>query len=196
MKKLIDKIGKIIKSNLLLTSAVFITILIGFLDYKKAEAIMKQFLSTCKSTIPILLLMFALLAFIQIGMSSGNVQKAIQKNEGIKSILLAYLFGFLVSGPIYPGFSLGKLLIEKGMKVRIVIIMLSTWATIKIALLPFEIKLLGGYMTIVRWLITIIVIFFMGVICEGIISSIEYKRGNQIRKQTVDIDEINKGEIL
>lgn len=170
-----NKLINTMKNNLLLVVAVVAAIGIWIFDHDKGIEILKNFLSTCESTIPILILMFALLAFIKVGMNSDRVQKGIQKNSGIKSVLFGYIFGFLVSGPIYPGFSLSKILMENGIKIRVVIIMLSTWATLKIPLLPFEIKILGIYVTIVRWIITGIMIFIIGILCELIIKRFEYK---------------------
>ena len=74
--------------------------------------------------------------------------------------------------------------IEHGIKIRVAIIMLSTWATLKIALLPFELKILGVHVTIVRWIITAIVIFFIALLCEFII---KYMR--------VKMDKFNKKEM-
>lgn len=181
-----NKFIKTIKSNLLLTVAVAATIGIWIFDHNKGIDIFKNFLNTCKSTIPILILMFALLAFIKVGMNSDAVQKGIQKNTGIKSIMFGYIFGLLVSGPIYPGFSLSKILMEHGIKIRVVIIMISTWATLKIALLPFEIKILGLHVTIVRWIVTGVVIFLIAILCEAIIKCIENKKNNFMEKERME----------
>jgi len=182
MNKFMNTIKNVIKSNLLLTVAVLATIGIWIFDSNKGMTILINFVNTCKSTVPILILMFALLAFIKVGMNSDAVQKEIQKNTGIKSIILGYVFGLLVSGPIYPGFSLSKMLIEHGIKIRVVIIMLSTWATLKIALLPFEVKILGVHVTMVRWIVTVIVIFFIAILCEVIIKYIETNKDRLYKK--------------
>lgn len=181
-----NKFIKTIKNNLLLTAAVLATIVIWIFNPNKGMNILKNFLNTCESTIPILILMFALLAFIKVGMNSDAVQKGIQKNTGIKSIMFGYIFGLLVSGPIYPGFSLGKILMEHGIKIRVVIIMLSTWATLKVALLPFEIKILGLHVTIVRWIVTGIVIFLIAILCEVIIKYVENKKNKLMEKEIIE----------
>lgn len=185
MNKFMNTIKSVIKSNLLLTVAVLATIGIWIVDSNKGINILINFLNTCKSTVPILILMFALLAFIKVGMNSDVVQNGIQKNTGIKSIILGYIFGLLVSGPIYPGFSLSKMLMEHGIKIRVVIIMISTWATLKIALLPFEVKILGIHVTIVRWIVTVIVIFLIGILCELIINYIKNKKDNFMKKEII-----------
>lgn len=190
MNKFMNTIKNVIKSNLLLTVALLATIGIGIIDSNKGMNILINFMNTCKSTVPILILMFALLAFIKVGMNSDAVQKGIQKNTGIKSIILGYVFGILVSGPIYPGFSLSKILMEHGIKIRVVIIMISTWATLKIALLPFEVKILGVHVTIVRWMVTGTVIFLIAILCEFIINYIEnkeHKLSKKMKKEEIDI---------
>ena len=185
MNKFMNTIKNVIKSNLLLTVAVLTTIGIWIFNSNKGMNILINFLNTCKSTVPILILMFALLAFIKVGMNSDAVQKEIQKNTGIKGIILGYVFGLIVSGPIYPGFSLSKILMEHGIKIRVVIIMLSTWATLKIALLPFEVKILGVHVTIVRWIVTGIVIFLIAIFCEFIINYTENKKDKFMKKEII-----------
>ncbi|SFR87817.1 permease [Anaeromicropila populeti] len=171
MKKIIS----LLKSNLLPIISVAAFLVIFIVSPEKGEKIAVKFKDTCIDTIPILLLMFALLAFIKVAMDSDVIKNTIEKSKGVKSVLFAYMFGMLVSGPIYPGYSLGNMLIKKGMQVRVVVIMLSVWATLKIPLLPFEVKALGIKLTAVRWIVTAISIFFMALLSEKMLKVVDNK---------------------
>lgn len=178
MNMLIHKSKNFIKNNLLLMFSIILTLVLSLYNHSIGIAILNKFLSTCKSTLPILILMFGLLAFIQIGMNSGKVKNIIEDNNNFKGLIISYVFGLLVSGPIYPGFTLGKTLIEHGLKSKIIIVMLSTWATIKLPLLPFELKILGLKITLVRWGVTTVAIFIIAFICDYLIKFINKKYQN------------------
>lgn len=169
------KIKSLTLPLLTLAAALWIYIV----DQEKGVQIAVLFLQTCKSTIPILLLMFLLLSFLKFGMDTSKIQKSMKKKDGVKSTLFAYLFGTLVSGPIYPGFALGNILIQGGVRVRTVVIMLSVWATLKIPLLPYELKILGAKLCVVRWIVTGIMIFILSFICDKICFAIEKKSTKQ-----------------
>lgn len=156
------------KSAILPIITLMVTIFICISDHDKGVQVITLFLKTCKSTIPILLLMFLLLSFLKFGVDMTKLQKSINKQDGVRSVIFAYLFGTLVSGPIYPGFALSKMLIQGGARVRVIVIMLSVWATLKIPMLPYELKILGLKLCIIRWMVTSVVILLIGVICEKI----------------------------
>jgi len=171
MSKIID----FLKNAKLFILAAVITGIIYSQDHTLGLNIIKTFGKFFRSTIPILLLMFALLAFIKREMNSKFFEEKLSAGGELQKTLFAYLFGTIVSGPIYPGYMLGKMLMEKGIKIRIVIIMLSVWATLKIPMLPYEVQILGWNMSIVRWIVTGVAIYIMAILCEYIIKLIEKK---------------------
>lgn len=163
------------KSAILPFVTLLVAILIFLIDHDKGIQVAVLFVNTCKSTIPILLLMFLLLSFLKFGMDTGKLQKNISKKNGIRNTIFAYLFGTLVSGPIYPGFALSKMLMQSGVKVKIVVIMLSVWATLKIPMLPYELKILGPKLCMIRWIVTGVIIFFLAMVCDKIYSIADKK---------------------
>lgn len=161
---------KKLKSALLPILTALVAIGIYVWDHEKGMKVFALFLKTCKSTIPILVLMFLLLAFLKFGLDTSKIQKYMGKEKGIRNTVFAFLFGTLVSGPIYPGYSLGNMLIKSGVRVNIVIKMLSVWATLKIPLLPYEIKILGLKLCVIRWVVTAVAIILLSIICEKLYS--------------------------
>lgn len=176
------KVKNAIKRNIFFTVMVLITIGILIINPVNGKRVLMSFLDMAKSVGPMLILMFILLGFIQVWMQSSKSKEFIENNKGIKCTIFAYFFGVVVCGPIYPGFSLGKMIIGKGGRISTVIILLSTWATAKVALLPFEVKILGVKFTIIRWVVTLISTFFLSIICEFLINGINsYIKRKQLK---------------
>lgn len=161
------------KSIFLPLVTLLVTVIIYLINHDKGIQVAVLFFKTCKSTIPILLLMFLLLSFLKFGMDTNKLQENVNKRNGISNIIFAYLFGTLVSGPIYPGFTLSKILLQGGVKIKIIVVMLSVWATLKIPMLPYELKILGSKLCIIRWIITGVTIMFLSIVCEKVYIIIE-----------------------
>lgn len=170
------------KSIFLPLVTLLIAVIIYLINHDKGIQVAVLFFRTCKSTIPILILMFLLLSFLKFGMDTNKLQKNVNKRNGISNIIFAYLFGTLVSGPIYPGFTLSKMLLQGGVKIKIVVVMLSVWATLKIPMLPYELKILGSKLCIIRWIITGVTIMLLSIVCEKIYIIIEEKSIKNINK--------------
>lgn len=159
-------ITRFILNNKLFVTSLILIICIFIINEQKGIEVCNKIIEISYNTIPILLLMFLLLAFIKLGLNSNIVEKHIQRGNKYKNVLIAYLFGMFVSGPIYPGYSLGSMLISKGIKIRVIVILLSVWSTLKIPLLPYEVSILGLKLTIVRWFVTFILIYVLSIMME------------------------------
>jgi ferredoxin len=72
------------------------------------------------------------------------------------------VLGSLSAGPIYAAFPIGKSLLSKGASIANIVIILSSWAVIKVPMLANEAKFLGIDFMIVRWILTVISILIMG----------------------------------
>lgn len=170
-----NRVIAILKNAKLFILAAIVTLIIYLYDNTLGINIIQTFGMFFKSTIPILLLMFALLAFIKLELNSKFFETKLLAEKEWKKVFFAYCFGTIVSGPIYPGYMLGKMLMEKGVKARIVVIMLSVWATLKIPMLPYEVEILGLDLCVVRWIVTGIAIYIMAVLCEYTVKYFEVK---------------------
>lgn len=169
-------IKEVITNNKLSIISLILIICVFIISEQKGYELLNKIISISYNTLPILFLMFLLLAFIKLGLNSQIVERQIQNGNKYKNVLAAYIFGMFVSGPIYPGYSLGNLLIKKGIKIRVVVILLSVWSTLKIPLLPYEISILGFKITIVRWITTFILIYLLSVMMEKTILFINKKK--------------------
>ncbi|KAF5088839.1 putative permease [anaerobic digester metagenome] len=110
---------------------------------------------------PVILLLTSL---ISAWVPKETIENAFGKNSGLKGSLFAFLLGSFSAGPIYAAFPVCKMLLNKGASIANIVIILSTWAVIKIPMLITESKFLGPEFMLVRWILTTLAIFLMGYI--------------------------------
>ena len=89
------------------------------------------------------------------------IMKGLGEKSGIKGNLFSLLLGSVSAGPIYAAFPISKTLLKKGASVTNIVIILSSWAVIKVPMLANEVKFLGVKFMGLRWLFTVISIFIM-----------------------------------
>ncbi|MBK5245006.1 MAG: permease [Eubacteriaceae bacterium] len=110
---------------------------------------------------PVILLLTSL---ITAWVPRKTIENAFGSNSGIKGSVFSFLLGSFSAGPIYAAFPVCKMLLNKGASISNIVIILSTWAVIKIPMLITESKFLGPEFMAVRWILTTIAIFMMGFI--------------------------------
>lgn len=128
---------------------------------------------------PVILLLTSL---IEAWVPKKSIQNALGKNSGVKGALLSFLLGSFSAGPIYAAFPVCKMLLSKGTSISNLIIILSTWAVVKVPMLANEAKFLGPKFMILRWILTTISIFFMAFIVSRLVKEddipMEYMENN------------------
>ncbi|MCK5811907.1 MAG: permease [Clostridiales bacterium] len=112
----------------------------------------------------VLPVIFLLTILIDAWVPKELITKKLGAKSGFSGNLFSILLGSLSAGPIYAAFPLSKLLLKKGASVANIVIILSSWAVIKVPMLLNEAKFLGVNFMIVRWVLTVITILFMGYI--------------------------------
>ncbi|AFA48837.1 permease [Acetobacterium woodii] len=115
---------------------------------------------------PVILLLTSL---ITAWVPRKTIENAFGSHAGIKGSIFAFLLGSFSAGPIYAAFPVCKMLLNKGASIANVVIILSTWAVIKIPMLITENKFLGPEFMIFRWILTTIAIFLMGFITAKLV---------------------------
>lgn len=117
---------------------------------------------------PVILLLTAL---ITAWVPRKTIENAFGSNSGIKGSIFSFLLGSFSAGPIYAAFPVCKMLLNKGASISNIVIILSTWAVIKIPMLITESKFLGLEFMAVRWILTTIAIFMMGFITSKFVKT-------------------------
>lgn len=94
--------------------------------------------------------------------------KYMGNKSGLLGIFLSFALACFAAGPMYAAFPFAKVLMDKGVRFSNIIIFLNAWCVVKISTLTFEIDALGYEFTLVRLIIDIIGVIFMGYLVEFI----------------------------
>lgn len=119
--------------------------------------------------IQIMPVIFILTAVIEAWIPKETITKRLGNDSGIVGSVLSFVLGSISAGPIYAAFPIGIMLLRKGASIRNIVIILSSWAVIKVPMLANEAKFLGIDFMILRWILTVIAIFIMSNISSLIV---------------------------
>lgn len=117
----------------------------------------------------VLPVIFLLTVVIEALIPKEVIIKRFGKNSGIMGNILALFLGSISAGPIYAAFPISKMLLSKGASVANIVIIISSWAVVKVPMLANEAKFLGVDFMAARWVLTVIFIFLMGWVMEKIV---------------------------
>lgn len=131
-------------------------------------------------------IIFLLTVVIEAWVPKELIIRGLGDKSGIKGNLLSILLGSISAGPIYAAFPIGKSLFLKGASITNIVIILSSWAVIKIPMLANEAKFLGLNFMAIRWILTVISILIMGYLTAVIVK----------RKDLPDFESKNQVDIL
>ncbi len=151
------------KNKLLALVIVAYIILFVFIPSKGLESF-KNSLYYVKEMLMIMPVILLLTALITAWVPKEAIEKNLGKDSGLKGSIFSFLLGSFSAGPIYAAFPVCKTLLSKGASISNIVIILSTWAVIKVPMLINEAKFLSPKFMFVRWILTTISIFFMGYI--------------------------------
>ena len=84
-----------------------------------------------------------------------TIERLMGETSGARGASIALLLGTVAMGPLYAAFPIGKSLLEKGASLYNVAIFLCVWASIKIPMILFEMKFLGGQFALLRLALTV-----------------------------------------
>ncbi|MBK5242284.1 MAG: permease [Clostridium sp.] len=146
---------------MLLTLVAVTYIVIGILMPGKALQSLNNSLYYIKEMLIIMPVILLLTSLIEAWVPKKSIEKALGEGSGFKGSIFSFLLGSFSAGPIYAAFPVCKMLLKKGASVSSIVIMLSTWAVIKIPMLANEAKFLGLKFMAIRWVFTTISIFIM-----------------------------------
>lgn len=150
-----------IKTNLFLTFVILAYVLLLIIQ----PALSIQGIQNSKYYIQEMLLImpvvFVLTALLDTWIPKETILKMLGTDSSWKGALLAFLLGSVSAGPVYAAFPFCKTLHKKGASISNIIIILSSWAVIKVPMLMNETKFLGLTFMVTRWFLTVIAIFIM-----------------------------------
>lgn len=155
---------KKIKSNLFLVGVIVIYLLLFIINTEKAMLSVNNSGYYLKEMLIIMPVVFLLTALIEAWIPKDMIINALGEKSGLKGSFISLALGSVSAGPIYAAFPVCKTLLQKGASISNIVVILSSWAVIKIPMLANEAKFLSPKFMITRWIFTTIAIMFMGYI--------------------------------
>jgi uncharacterized membrane protein YraQ (UPF0718 family) len=172
-----------LKNNIFITLVAVTYIVLGILMPSKAIQSLNNSLYYIKEMLIIMPVILLLTSLIEAWVPKKTIQNALGEGSGFKGSILSFLLGSFSAGPIYAAFPVCKMLLKKGTSVSNIVIMLSTWAVIKIPMLANEAKFLGPKFMAIRWVLTTISIFIMAYITSKL-----------VKKEDIPMEDMNNNK--
>ncbi len=141
----------IIKKNRLLVIVAVIYLILFALMPDKATTAIKNSIFYLIEMFEVLPVIFLLTVVIEALVPKEWIIKHFGEKSGFFGNILSLVLGSISAGPIYAAFPISKMLMTKGASVANIVIILSSWAVIKIPMLANEAKFLGVTFMSIRW---------------------------------------------
>jgi len=158
-----------IKDNLFFIAVAICYLGIFILRPEIGTAAIKNSGYYIKEMLMIMPVIFVLTALLDMWVPKEKIIKYLGKESKIKGIVLSFVIGSISAGPIYAAFPMCVMLHRKGATIKNIVIILSSWAVIKIPMLINEVKFLGLKFMVVRWVLTVISILIFSWITSKIV---------------------------
>lgn len=171
---------KRIKENLFLSLVVLVYIIMLIINPAMGIGSVKNSTYYIKEMLMIMPVIFVLTALLDMWVPKEKIMELLGKDAKTKGVFLAFVVGSISAGPIYAAFPMCVMLYGKGASIQNIIIILSSWAVIKIPMLLNEAKFLGPKFMIIRWILTIIAIVTFSWIASKIIKHEDLSKESEI----------------
>lgn len=157
-----SKVKQFVKGNKMLVLVLLSYLVVFIVKQPTGITAIKNSGYYFKEMLIIMPVIMLLTALLEAWVPKEAIEKHMGKGSGVKGSIFAFLLGSFSAGPIYAAFPVSIALMKKGASVTNIVILLSTWAVVKIPMLANEAKFLGPQFMIMRWILTSISIFIMG----------------------------------
>jgi len=175
LKKQKDKKKKIIRDYLIMSAIIVVFAMLYFVFPAKGEVSLKNSWQFFIEMMEILPAVTILIGILSVWATQEMVTKYLGKESGFKGFLVALLMGTLPAGPLYVAFPIAKALRMKGASVGNMVTYLSVFAAIKLPQLLMEWRFLGWKFTLLRFPITVVLIYLMSLVVDLIFKKTEKK---------------------
>lgn len=133
--------------------------------------------------IKVLPAVFVLSSLLLVWVPRELIMKTLGAESGWKGKLLSLIFGSLSAGPIYAAFPVAAALLSKGASLANVVIIISSWAVVKVPMLIVESNFLGVKFAAVRYLLTIPVIMAIGFVTPLLVPKVQHRPESELLTQ-------------
>lgn len=172
------KIKQAIFNNKLFAVVMLTYIALTIFIPNKAVQAFQNSLYYVKEMLMIMPVILLLTSLITAWVPRKAIENNFGKGSGLKGSVLSFLFGSFSAGPIYAAFPVCKALLAKGASVSNIVVILSTWAVIKVPMLINEAKFLSPKFMMIRWILTTTSIFTIGFIMSKLVKREDLPQDN------------------
>lgn len=158
-----------LKENLFLVSVALVYIIMFIATPVTGMESVKNSGYYIKEMLMIMPVIFILTALLDIWIPKEKIMQYLGKDAKSKGVVLSFVVGTISAGPVYAAFPMCIMLRKKGASIRNIVIILSSWAVIKVPMLINEAKFLGPKFMAIRWILTIISIIIFSWIADKMI---------------------------
>ena len=183
-----SKVVKMLKNNLFFAAIILAYIVLSFFSPNFAIQGIKNSGYYIKEMLMIMPVIFVLTALLDTFVPKETIIKYLGREAKTKGVLVSFVLGSISAGPIYAAFPFCVMLHKKGATVKNIVIVLSSWAVIKVPMLLNEAKFLGLEFMAVRWVLTIIAILIFSYIADKIIKDKDLPQIAEEEKHGVTIN--------
>ena len=178
----------VIKKNKLLFLVLMLYMLaIIFTPHKALESFNNSFYYI-KEMALIMPLVLVVTTLIETWVPKQVIIKNLGEQSGFKGIAFSFILGSVSAGPIYAAFPICQMLFTKGASVLNIVIILSSWAVIKIPMLINEYKFLGMQFMITRWLLTVVAIMLIAFFVSKTVKRADIKASGIVNKANISTE--------
>jgi uncharacterized membrane protein YraQ (UPF0718 family) len=160
---------KILKNNKIAVLVLLIYAGLFIFAPEKAKQSLGNSVYYLVEMLQVLPVIFLFTVLIDAWIPKETIIRHLGEGSGISGSVFSLLLGSLSAGPIYAAFPLSKMLLKKGASIKNIVIILSSWAVIKVPMLLNEVKFLGAEFMLTRWVLTVAAILIMGYIMALIV---------------------------
>ena len=160
---------KRLKGNLFLIIVILAYIAMFIVRPDMGVASIKESGYYIKEMLMIMPVIFILTALLDLWLPKEKVIRYLGKESKSKGVVFSFVLGSISAGPVYAAFPMCVMLHKKGASIRNIVIILSSWAVIKIPMLLNEAKFLGLKFMAIRWVLTVIAIIIFSWITAKIV---------------------------
>lgn len=183
--KLLDKI----KNNKILAFVILIYVVLFVTMPDKAMAAVGNSMYYVFEMLLIMPVVFILTSVIEAWVPKEVIINGFGEKAGFKGNVFAFLLGSFSAGPIYAAFPVCKMLLKKGAGIGNIVIVLSTWAVIKVPMLANEAKFLGPKFMFLRWILTSVSIFAMAFIISKFVKPEDMPKEAEAANEGVSVNQ-------
>jgi len=183
-----SKVIKFIKANLFVTVIAAAYLVLSSISPSIGGLGVKNSLYYIKEMFMIMPVIFVLTALLDTWVSKETITKFLGKEAKAKGVMFSFLLGSISAGPIYAAFPICTMLHKKGVPIRNIVIILSSWAVVKIPMLLNEAKFLGFKFMIARWVLTVLAITIFATITDKLVKDRDLPQFASVKNSGVSIN--------